>query len=194
MKKLILILLLVFLLPVFGGFFLPSCGKTYAETPVTVDLEQLPQDARNAILDMQRRAKETQQEAEKPIEERMAKWLDLGRGIGAAIAEMGGALNMTANEFARSPVGLWGIAILTWKLLAKELLGFLLIAFVYLMLFLSFRHFHLNERVVTKKDGAKHVEYIPRYEFATRDGRGNSAAVHIVLFVVITIVAIIALV
>lgn len=186
MRKL-LSMVLVLLLTSFVT--VPRCGKVYAETQVTVDLEQLPQDARNAILDVQKRA----QEQERPLEDRMAKWLDIGRGVGAAVAEMGSALNMTANEFAHSPVGVWGIAILTWKLLAKEVLGVLLIVFIYLILFVSFRRFHLNERVVTKEDGVKHVEYIPRYKFATLDGCGISVGVHVVLFIITTIGAMIAL-
>lgn len=170
-----------------------GCGKVYA-TQVTVDLEQLSSNARNEVLNQKRAEKER----EAPIEDRMVKWLEVGRGLGTAISEMGKALNMQVNDFAKTPVGVWAMIVLTWKLLAKELLGVLLVLFVYALLIISFRKFHTNERVANVIKGEEglilnEIQYIPRYKFTSDEARTGSAMVHGILFVVLTIASFVAL-
>ena len=175
--RIIFVLLLAIFIYTFSG-----CGKIYAEVPITVDLEQLPGGVRDVILNMQK-------EKEVPIEDRMTKWLEVGKGLGMAVAEMGHALNMEVNEFAKTPVGKWAMIILTWKLLGKEVLGVILTLTLYILLILSFRRFHTYERIVNKdkEKKTKQVVYIPRYEFHSSDARTGSAWAHVSLFLILSI-------
>jgi hypothetical protein len=97
------------------------------------------------------------------------------------------------NEFVKTPVGMITMGLITYKVVGEKLWdvigGTLAWIVVTAIIFISFRHFHMRERVVDKSNKENHqIQYIPRYEFKSNDARNGSAWAHGVAFGLITFV------
>ncbi len=114
MKKLIYVFLAVFVFT----------SVSLAATPVTVDLEKLPETARSQVLN--ELEKESKKKKSNSIElkdlrdinpEDIQKW---GRAIASGVKETANVLNVEVNEFIKTPVGKGTAFLVFWKFIGKD--------------------------------------------------------------------------
>ncbi|MBI5742347.1 MAG: hypothetical protein HZA25_00730 [Candidatus Niyogibacteria bacterium] len=156
-------------------------------TQVTVDLEKITPEQVAAVMAAKQSA-ETPPKAAVPTVDQMEKWADVGAKVGQAIAATAKELNVGVNEFAKTPVGLLTMGLITWKVIGHDLLGIIggtlaWIAITSVILF-SFSRFHISERIKDKERGT--VTYVPRYRFESSEAKGFSAVLHALVFIVFT--------
>ena len=166
-------------------WFIPSALAD--NTRVLVDLEKLSSGARNEILDMQKGGVTTDPDQWK-------QWAEIGKGIGLAIGETAKVLNTEVNAFIKTPAGMITVGLIAYKIIGKDfkriIFGIPLWIIVTTLVILSFRRFHMTERIVIKNDKKEttSVQYIERYHFNSNDAKTGSAIAHAAIFVIFTIV------
>ncbi len=164
-----------------------SATFSVAQT-VTVDLSKIGKDARNEIIDSQKKQESTP--------ENVKSWVGVGREIGKAIDEMAKSLNTNINEFAKTPVGKTAMFLLVYKVIGRDIartvMIFIIYTFVVILLIWSFRKFHMTEKIEVKdKDGNMKIQFVPRYNWESGEAKMVSAGFHTGIFVVITFITII---
>lgn len=70
--------------------------------------------------------------AEQTTPQKVNEWLDIGTRIGSGMAGAAKEMGVAVNEFAESPVGMWTIALITWKFMG----GVIMHAFGAIMIWL----------------------------------------------------------
>jgi hypothetical protein len=58
--------------------------------------------------------------------DRYGKWVGVGHEIGTAVNESLSAINAQANSFAQTPVGKWTIFVVVYKIVGRDLMGFVI--------------------------------------------------------------------
>ncbi len=178
MKILYLVLIIMFM-------FISS---VYARSDIMVDLEKLSPHARNEILDMQKG------DSNMPKPDEWKKWAEIGKGIGLAIGETAKVLNTEVNAFVKTPAGMITVGLITYKVIGQDIkrivLGIPFWMIVTTLIILSFRRFHMTERVVIKNDKKEttSVQYIERYHWANGEARAASAVAHGGAFILLSLV------
>lgn len=158
-------------------------------TQVQIDLDKLTPEQAAAVLTAKQSA-ETPSKQSVPTVDQMEKWADVGAKVGQAIAATAKELNVGVNEFAKTPVGLLTMGLITWKVIGHDvwnIVGGILawMAITSVILF-SFSRFHISERIKDKEKGT--VTYVPRYKFESGEARLFSAALHAFAFAIFTAV------
>ena len=174
MKRLVVIFIL---------FSMIFCSMLYAQQ-VTVDLQKLEPNVRNAIID----ANKEQSKVGDP--ESWKKWAEVGKSIGLAIGETAKQLNVEVNSFIKTPAGIITVALISYKIAGHDILriilGIPLWCVITFIVGYSFLYFHGRERVIDEK--TKQVTYVRKYPWQSNDARSASAAVHVIIWVVATLV------
>lgn len=67
------------------------------------------------IADTKARTKEAAAVASQTTPQKVNEWLNIGERIGQGMAGAAREMGVAVNEFASSPVGMWTIALITWK-------------------------------------------------------------------------------
>jgi hypothetical protein len=158
-------------------------GVSYAQV-VSVDLSKLDSNARNAVIDANKK------DAEQPTNpEKVREWVDLGKSVGLAFAECAKQLNVEVNSFIRTPAGMITVALITYKIAGKDLirivLGVPLWIVITSLIIWSLLYFHGRERIVGK-DGS--ISYVQKYVWSSKDAKAASAAIHVILWVLTTLI------
>jgi hypothetical protein len=175
MKKLLMCLMVIFLLFSFAPVIQPAHAVS-----VNVNLEDLPEEARNAILDHQ--AGKDKQNPDQ-IEAFEKYGIALGKSINALVKELG----VTLNDFIKTPVGKLTTGVLLWKLVFFEVLIVCLklgaLIFATSILLFSFMRFHVPHKVKKKDDktGEVEISWVQKFDFNSGEVKMLSVFVHIVL-------------
>lgn len=161
--------------------------QTVNADQITIDTDQLDATTLTQVLQAKKKASET-----KVTVDNVKEYVTIGKEIGMAIAATCKELSVEVNQFVKTPVGKITMALIVYKVVGEKLWdivgGTLAWIIITIIIWRSFRHFHMNERVVDKSDKQKPlIEYVPRYVFNDRDYRPWSVFVHVVAFVAITI-------
>jgi len=167
-----------------------------AKTEVTINLEDLDINTQTAILKNLKKANE-QSSPDIPKEvininpTKAREWANV---ISMAIKDVCRNLNIEVNEFISTPAGKITIALVAWKVLGRELkrMVFGILAWIIGMSIIgyTFHKLHIPAKIKTPiKMGDKEeiqIKYEPKYNFKSNDARNASAAVHILLAVILT--------
>jgi hypothetical protein len=182
MKKLLMCLMVIFLL----FSFAPVIQHAHAVS-VNVNLEDLPEEARNAILDHQ--AGKDKQISPDQVVQFEKYGLALGKSINALVKELG----ITLNDFIKTPVGKLTTAVLLWKLVLFEVLLVCLklgsLIFATSILLFSFMRFHVpsKQKKKDKESDEIKINWIQKYEFSSGDAKMFSVLAHIALAIALMI-------
>ena len=185
MNKLLMCLMVIFLL----FSFTPVIQHAHAVS-VNVDLEDLPEDARNAILDA-KAGKDKDPVTMDTVLEYQQYGVALGKALNSLVKELG----ITLNEFIKSPVGKLTTAVLLWKLVFFEVFILFLkigvMGLLVLVIGFSFMRFHVPYRKVIKDPEdkkKKEVKWIQKYNWASGEMQFASVALHVTLVAVLFMV------
>ena len=184
MKKLLMCLMVIFLLFSFAPVIQPAHAVS-----VNVNLEDLPEEARNAILDHQA-GKDKKKVDPDQIEAFEKYGIALGKSINALVKELG----VTLNDFIKTPVGKLTTGVLLWKLVFFEVLIVCLklgaLIFATSILLFSFVRFHVPHKVKRKDDktGEVEISWVQKFDFNSGEVKMLSVFIHIVLAIVLMIV------
>lgn len=175
MKKLLMCLMVIFLLFSFAPVIQPAHAVS-----VNVDLEELPDHARQAILDA--KAKKDKKVSPDQIESFEKYGIALGKSINALVKELG----VTLNDFIKTPVGKLTTGVLLWKLVLFEVLIVCLklgaLIFATSILLFSFMRFHVPHKQKTKDEkGNVDIQWVSKYEFNSGEAKMFSVFVHVAL-------------
>lgn len=163
-------------------------------TQVTVDLTKLDSQSRNAILNSLKEEEEKGSGVAEVVKSTdPQKWADVAKGIGLAVKELCHSLNVEVNAFIKTDAGRLLTFLLIWKLfgaaLVAGLLKVLIIVGCMLIIFKSFKYFHMQRKV---KDKDKNIVY-ESYKWNSNEAKCTSAGVHIILWVICIIIILIIL-
>ncbi len=171
---------------------LSSCAYA-TQTPVTIDLNKLSPELAAQVMEAKKASESTVPKI--PDEEKVEQWVNIGEKIGQAIAGACKELSVGVNEFIATPAGKITVLMIAWKVVGDDLwsiIGGTLAWFVITLIILwSYRHFHMNERVVKKVEGGDQVEYVSRYDFEDDGKESISFWTHVVLFVLFTVICLV---
>lgn len=155
---------------------------------VIVDLNKVDQATATAIRNAQ------QQSSEAITPDKIEDWAGIGVKLGEAIQALCKTLNTEVNEFAKTPVGMFSMVIISWKVFGSDLLGLWDVVGGFFMFFCingitmwSFRHFHMQKKNKKEVDDKEVVEYERRYEFSDSENEAFSVVIHMVVFALATI-------
>lgn len=126
-------ILALFLLTIAG---LASAGSLNTDSAYAAGFNDLPEtekaDIIKQIADRKAAGTNAAKVAEQTTPQKVNDWLDIGSRIGQGMAGAAREMGVAVNEFAKSPVGMWTIALITWKFMG----GVLMHAFGALMIWL----------------------------------------------------------
>lgn len=190
MKKIILVLMVLLLS---SNVFAQNNNDTH----VTVDLQSLNSDTRNSVLSAIEKEKNKNIPTPPIVNpEKIQSWANIGKELGSAVSQMCKEINMGVNDFVKTPVGIITTCVLIWKLIGQNIIN-VVVGLVLLFIFepiviWSFIRLNINERVeIDDGKNGKSIKYIPRYEYSNDEGKYWSVALHIIIFVLIIIIAVI---
>lgn len=183
MKKVIAILIvLVFC---FASF-------SFAETRVNVDLEKLPPDARNAVINAQKAASEMAPAVNK---ENLVLFKEYGKTIAETFAEVCKTLNVEVNNFANTPVGKLTMWLIVYKVVGKDILHIALTIGLWLAVTtvcaIYVYIFHMPKKLV-KRDANKtivEIQYIQKFRWNDNGARAIAAFLCAAAWALSTLVA-----
>jgi hypothetical protein len=155
------------------------------------DMSRLTPEERVQLMALQ--DKMNQQRADERMEA-AEKWIGIGERFGEKLGKIIGdvckELGIQANEFIKTPAGKLTVGLIVWKVIGEDLWdivgGTLAWLCITSILFVSFRHFHMNERTVNKESAE--VKYISRYDFEDQNYETGSAWAHGIGFLLTTAV------
>ncbi|MDO8407803.1 MAG: hypothetical protein Q7S95_01020 [bacterium] len=178
---------------VMAAFFSASMftGAAHAQS-ITVDLSKLPSETASQLLRAQKTINEEKEKVAVPTISQAKEWANVGKDLAEAVGATAKALSIEVNDFVKTPVGWWAFVFLFWYFLGAKLWaiggGILVWIILGCVIWRSFRIFHIPQRQLVSEEGkAKHYEYI-KYGFVSAEARVWSAIVHVVLFVLLSIV------
>ncbi len=184
MKKQLLTAIMVLIVVMLA---IPVLAQT--TTKVTIDLNDLPPDVAAQVMAAKKLAEEGPL-PETTAMERAEEWAVFGEKFGQVIASVCKELNIAVNDFIATDVGKLTAAMIIWKVLGRELWdifgGGIIWLVITMILWRSFRFFHMNQRIKDKKTGE--TTYISRYDFENGSYAMASGITHASIFVVFTIV------
>jgi len=176
--------------------FIPTSFAQTSNTLNLKDLEGLSQSARNEIINNKLDAMENTV-TNKIINidpEKAEKWASI---ISTTIKTICNDLSISVNEFVKTPVGKITIFLIVYKVIGEDIkrivfgvLGWLVTVSLILALM---RKFHMSERIKTLDSNKKlvGVEYIPRFQWNSRDAKTTSAVFHVGGLILVTIAALV---
>jgi hypothetical protein len=166
-----------------------NCFAQQQESPQQ-DMSKLTAEEKVQLMTLQE--KMNQQKSDEKLET-AEKWIGIGERFGEKLGRVIGdvckQLGIQANEFIKTPAGKLTVALIVWKVIGEDLWdivgGTLAWICITSILFVSFRHFHMNERITNKEN---EVQFIPRFEFEDDSNQIGSAWAHGIGFVLTTAV------
>jgi hypothetical protein len=180
------------LLSAFIIFVLMFSTIAFAETRVNVDLEKLPPDARNAVINAQ---KEATQNLPSVNKENLALFKDYGKAIAETFAEVCKTLNVEVNNFANTPVGKLTMWLIVYKVVGKDIIHIVLTIGLWLAVTIvcaTYAYiFHMPKKFV-KRDANKNIteiQYIQKYKWNDNGAKAIAAFICAAFWAVATLVA-----
>lgn len=167
MKKIFILMMLMF------------CTIGFAQQ-VTVDLSKLGPDARNAVIETNKKANEPAESVNTAKE-----WAGVAQGIGESVKELCKSLNVEVNSFIQTPAGKLLVFVLLWKLLFANLIASLMFILVAIACVISWKHFHWNQDYTN----AKGVEIKRAYRWRSEDAKIWSVIFHVGIFLLSLLIA-----
>ena len=169
---------------------------SFAKTEVSVDLEKLGPEARDAVLNTVKASQDTN--IIQKVIANPGQLTSFAKELGGAVAEVCKALNVGVNDFVKTPVGILTTGIIIYKVVGRDIIHYTIGTVFFLIALtiwlLSWRRSHTCERIVTKiekvgnKDRVTDVKYVPRHTFQNHDTRDVSAGLHVTMLCVIIII------
>ena len=164
---------------------------SFAETKKSVDLERLSDQARNEILNLEKKDSANVLSTKKVLE-----FKDEAIAIAETFGTVLRTLNVEVNEFAKTPVGQFTIFVIGYKVFGKDILTAIVHVNIWLLITLiigiSFWILHIPKKFKVKDEKGKviDIKYIPRNQFVTKEGKGISMFLHGSVWIIFTIVMI----
>lgn len=159
-------------------FMLMFSSIAFAETKVTVDLEKLDMQARNAVINAQ---KEAAQQLPSVNKENLVLFKEYGKTIAETFAEVCRTLNVEVNNFANTPVGQLTMWLIIYKVVGKDLLHIALTIGLWLSVTIVcgiYAYvFHMPKKFV-KRDANKNIieiQYIPKFKWNDNGAKAIAA-------------------
>lgn len=173
-------------------FVLMFSTIAFAETRVTVDLEKLPPDARNAVLNVQKAASEVAPAVNK---ENLTLFKEYGKTIAETFAEVCKTLNVEVNNFANTPVGKLTMWLIVYKVVGKDIIHIALTIGLWLAVTIVCAIyayvFHMPKKFV-KRDANKNIteiQYIQKFKWNDNSAKAVAAFVCAAVWVCSTLIA-----
>ena len=152
----------------------------------------------SAIIELKRKCVEVQTQAVSPAvtANQLEEYADLGKKYGVALSEVAKSVGTTVNELAQTPVGIFMLIMVGWKVLGHDLLGIIggTIWFITMIpLWIYFFHrLVLNDReVIEKFDLNGKIESKVFSPIKYENGPGPAAGFLIVAFLILCAVGLI---
>jgi hypothetical protein len=169
---------------------------SFAKTEVSVDLEKLGPQSRDAVLNVVASSQDTN--IIQKVMSNPGQLTSFAKELGGAVAEVCKALNVGVNDFVKTPVGILTTGIILYKVVGRDIIHYTIGSLFFLITLtlwlFSWQRSHTCERIVTKIDqiGNKvrviDVKYVPRHTFHDSDARSISAGLHVTMLCVIIII------
>ena len=161
------------------------------------DLEGLSNSARQELINKKMKEFKASSTLVNMDPDKAEKWAKI---ISTTIRTVSKDLSIGVNEFIKTDVGKITVALIVYKVIGDDIrhivLGILWWFVTSLILGISFRHFHGNQKLKIKdKEGnVTEIKYIPRFAWNVDNQGGSeskvaSSAVHMIMFIAITILA-----
>lgn len=125
--------------------------------------------------------------------ENLNKWIEVGQGMGVAIAEVAKHVGVAADEFLKSSAGKITLALIVWKVIGRELVH-LSGGIVFMLVFVSLWIYFFKRMCLVKSikylkptDGYKTIkeyEYYPDDDVWVNGTRGIMLAVLVLIVIV----------
>ncbi len=195
MKRLMVVPLTIVMVLIAGLSFAEP-DKRFLDLEI---LKGLPSSARNELIKKARREFEADSSPKSVIAdidpEKAEKWAKV---IGGTIKTISEDLSLGVNEFVKTDVGKITMVLIVYKVIGEDIKAIVFGAGAWLLvtpiLLMSFRFFHGSRKLKIKDEEGNitDIKYIPRYKWNTCDDGSSaakigSAAIHIVVFVAISI-------
>lgn len=159
-------------------------GSVYAQV-INIDLGKIDPELAVKILEWQQK-----KDGPKITVSQTKEWAEIGENVAKAIAATAKALSIEVNEFVKTPVGKWAFFFIFWHILGAKIWaivgGIGIWTTLGIMIWKSFRAFHIPQKLLVEKDGKKEYQY-KKYEFRSDDARVVSVGFHVGLFVALSI-------
>lgn len=174
-------------------------AATASAQQIAVDLGTLDPHLATQLLQAKQQAAEKQEKAkaaETIVTVNQAKqWADIGENVAKAIAATAKALSIEVNDFVKTPVGKWTLFFIFWYILGETVwttvIGSLIWLVLGLVIWHSFRIFHIPKTVEVDLGDGKKDKKLLVYEFKSNDARSLSASLHAAIFILLSIMMII---
>ena len=179
-------------------FCLFLTAATVGAQQITIDLGKMDSQLAAQVIKEQQRINQQQveeQEEEVDTADQAQKWASIGENVAKAIAAAADALSIQVNEFVKTPVGQWTLFFVFWYIMGETVWAAVIGSLIWLVLGLviwhSFRIFHIPKTVEVDLGGGKKDKKLLAYEFASKDAKMVSTIFHAAAFVLLSIVMII---
>jgi hypothetical protein len=161
---------------------------------VSVDLASLPSDARNAVIESNKKIEQDSKISTDDIE----KYTAIGKAVGIAFKEVCQTLNVELNEFIKTPAGKLTMFMVAWKIFGQELvhlIGGISFAFIMAIVWIFvFRFFYSDKKKWKYKDGKKTDDYdLVRFTFVDKDNAPVPAVCLVICAIAIIVVALVSI-
>lgn len=162
---------------------------------VEVDLSELGTTARNEVINAN-----ANKHSKKSAAEVTSQWIGVGKEVGEAVNAGLGAVVTSAETFGKTDVGRFTMWLIMWKLFGSQILhivlGFIWGATGLSIVVWSYRRTFLPRRVLIERgpDNVRKYQLVqsPVVFNPAKDGKAAAATAHLLVFVVIMIVTILA--
>jgi hypothetical protein len=167
------------------------CSSGLAQV-VSVDLSKLNSNARNEVIDANKKAEETSKDVVNL--ENINRFKEYGSVIASTLKEVCQTLNVEVNAFVKTPVGYLVTGLIVYKVIGKDVIRALwkgcVGLFLYICVIYSFVFFHAPKKFITKNDKGILIstEYKTRYKWASGEARIASVVAHVGLLIITTII------
>ena len=180
--------------------FLFISSVAFAQTETVVDLTLLPDSARLAILDQQKKAAAAA--AKVPIsenfsEEAIEKYATIGKMLAISMKEFCATIGVEVNTFIKTPAGKIVTALLIWKYIGSELTSFFMGTFIlfscFMIVFMVAKRFLMKRKTTTVKldENNKKVKCVEYEEPHFKQGSESWWGMLIVSTILLTIIVVI---